>query len=79
MEEEQRIGIIAALTEAYIFMPDKNLVAAYQKSIEPLLEGISPEDRLALAYEFRQKTALGAEAHSLTGLAFYLDPPVGGS
>lgn len=79
MEEEQRSSLVAALTEAYISMPDKNLFAAYQRSIEPLLKGITPEDRLALAHGFWQKTAIGAEAHSLAGLAFYLDPSVGGS
>lgn len=79
MEDEQRISLVAALTEAYITMPNKNLLAAYQRSIEPLLEGISAEDKLALADKFRQTTVYGAEVHSLAGLAFYLDPQVGGS
>ncbi len=79
MEKEQQIGLVAALTEAYISMPNKNLLAGYQASIDPLLEGISLEDRLVLAGEFRQKTALGDEVHSLAGLVFYLDPQVGGS
>lgn len=79
MDNEQRISLVAALTEAYITMPNKNLLAAYQRSIEPLLEGISAEDKLALADEFRQATIYGAEVHSLAGLAFYLDPQAGGS
>lgn len=79
MEEEQRTSLITALTEAYVFMSDKNSPAEYQRSIDPLLEGISPADKLALADEFRQKTVFGAEEHSLAGLAFYLDPQVGGS
>lgn len=79
MEKEQQIRLVAALTEAYITIPDKNLLAAYQRSIETLLKGISPEDRLALADGFREKVTLGDEAHSLAGLAFYLDPQVGGS
>ncbi|MEK9143213.1 MAG: hypothetical protein AAB481_01105 [Patescibacteria group bacterium] len=79
MEDEQRTSLVAALAEAYVSMPDKNLLAAYQRSIEPLLEGISAEDKLALADEFRQTTVYGAEEHSLAGLAFYLAPQVGGS
>ena len=79
MEEKQRIGLVAALTEAYVSMPNKILLAGYQANIDPLLEGISAEDKLALADDFRQTTVYGAEEHSLAGLAFYLAPQVGGS
>lgn len=79
MDEKQHAGFIALLTETYVAMPDKNSLAAYQQKIEPLLGGISLEDRLALAGEFRQTTALGAGEYSLAGLAYYLDPPAGGS
>lgn len=79
MVEEQRIGLITALTEAYASMADKNSLSAYQESIEPLLEGISSGDRLALAGEFRRKTALDENILLYAGLVYYLDPPVGGS
>lgn len=78
MEKEQQTNLVAALTEAYIAMPDKNLLAAYQTSIEPLLEGVPDVDRSALAEILRGTTALGDEEHSLQGLADFLDPPVGG-
>ena len=79
MEYEKWTSLTDALKVAYIAMPNKNLLAGYQANIDPLLEGIFPADKLALADEFRQTTIDGAEVHSLAGLAFYLDPQVGGS
>ncbi len=79
METEQYTSLVRELPVAYVLMQNKNLLAGYQKYIEPLLVGISSEDRLRLAAEFRGRDVYGAEVHSLAGLADYLDPPVGGS
>lgn len=82
MEDEQRIGLIAALGDAYIFMTNSSLVnfsEAYETHIEPLLEGVAVEDRLRLADTLRNMKLVGDREYSLKGLAFYLDPQVGGS
>lgn len=79
IEAEQRIRLVGALTEVYIGMPDKNSLRAYKEDIEPLLEGISAEDRFALGSELLPKVALGKKVHSLARLALYLNPLVGGS
>ena len=79
METEQHASLVRDLPVEYVLMQNKNLLAGYQKYIEPLLVGISPEDRLKLAAEFRGRDVYGDEVHSLDGLADYLDPPVGGS
>lgn len=82
MEDEHRIGLIAALGDAYVFMTNAGLIndaQAYQTHIEPLLGGVTPEDRARVANTLRNMKLVGDREYSLTGLAFYLDPQVGGS
>ncbi|MBI5620244.1 hypothetical protein HY949_00520 [Candidatus Gottesmanbacteria bacterium] len=76
MIEEARASLFTALTETYVLIPDKNLPEAYIKSIEPLLGGVSPEDRLTLARELLQKTTFGEKEYAFAGLAAYLDPSI---
>lgn len=82
MIEKQRQDLIAAVGSAYVTMHNAgeiNSAAAYQANIEPLLWEISQEGRSELADAFRNMTLIGNEMYSMNGLAFYLDPQVGGS
>lgn len=82
MIEKQRQGLIAALGSAYVSMHNAeeiNSAAAYQANIEPLLLDVSEEGRSDLADVFWDMTLIGNREYSMAGLAFYLNPPVGGS
>lgn len=86
METEQQEGLVSGLRQAYIFMVNVSDEFAieltsdvYKVWIDPLLKGISLEDRLKLADLFRDTILIGQRReYNMGGLADYLDPSVGG-
>jgi len=73
-----REGLRDDLLKAFALVTDVNSRNAY-RGIDQLLVEVGQDDRRALANTFLGKTAVGDTEHSLAGLAFHLDPSVGGS
>lgn len=76
---------VEELFEAYEHLPQKNSIAAYAQTIEPLVSWLSADERHRFGESLWQDRREWLTSHTidepypLTGLADYLSPPVGGS